>query len=161
MVALISLRSLSGPNGKYDISCSPTTLANDQPAQGRVYHRPSMFAALFLVLAPTLVAAAAGQYRILHRVFGPGVPEQNFIPRATLDSTSLQLIPVPGAQDSLAQFYLDVNGNKEALYQIALQAAPDGDEFDPTGERLDISTVKLVRCPYSRVVLLLTNHEFS
>ncbi|KAL5527414.1 hypothetical protein ACEPAG_6205 [Sanghuangporus baumii] len=106
-----------------------------------------MFSALLLVLVPTFVAAVDSQFRVLHRVYGPGVPEQPFILRATLDTTSLQLLPAPEVQDSLAQFYNDVKGNSAALYQIALQTVPAGEEFDPVGERLGISAVKACHIP--------------
>ena len=100
--------------------------------------------ALFGLLLPLLANADDAQLRLLHRIYGPGVPELPFSLRATLDQSTLQLTPAPHLQDTLAQFYNDVKGNKDALYQIAFQALPDDTRPDVAADRLDISSVKAV-----------------
>ena len=97
-----------------------------------------------LFIAPLLVFAAAnedaGTYTILHRTFGPGVSEQQFLPRATLDVATLQLTPIPGETDEFERIYEASRGFESAMYQLALM----GPDEDPLGERLDISSVKAV-----------------
>ena len=95
-----------------------------------------------LLILPLCVVAASneGTYTLLHRAFGPGVSEQQFVPRATLDVSTLQLTPIDGVQDELGRIYDSAKGFDSGLYQLALL----GPDEDPLGERLEISSVKAV-----------------
>lgn len=99
---------------------------------------------LLFFLASLLGLAAAtdnaGTYTLLHRTFGPGVSEQQFFPRATLDVATLQITPIPGSTDEFETIYEASKGFDGALYQLALR----GPDADPLGERMDISSVKAV-----------------
>ena len=98
---------------------------------------------ILVSILPVLAAAADDDntYKILHRVFGPGVPERPFSLRATLDPKSLQLTPASGYQDDLRQIYSDAREHTSALYQVAFHTP----EPDLAGDRLSISAVKAVR----------------
>lgn len=103
---------------------------------------------LLLALAPLLVVADDAQLRLLHRSFGPHVPEQPFTLRGTIDTSTLQYTPAPQLQPALAQLYADLAEHVDsALYQLALQTAPAGSPDELSGDRLDISSVKAVRVP--------------
>lgn len=100
---------------------------------------------LVAIISPLLVAAIENdnEYRILHRVYGPGVPERPFSIRATLDPKSLQLDPAPQYLDDLGQFYSDARQSSSALYQVALHTP----ESILAGDRLSISSVKACHIP--------------
>ena len=105
---------------------------------------PILVSILPVFVLPLLAAAADDDdstYKILHRVFGPGVPERPFSLRATLDPKSHQLTPASGYQDDLRQIYSDAREHTSALYQVAFHTP----EPDLAGDRLSISSVKAVR----------------
>ncbi|KAI0375691.1 hypothetical protein BV20DRAFT_904344, partial [Pilatotrama ljubarskyi] len=107
---------------------------------------------LLLLLLPALLllAQAAPQLRLKHRIFHPSLPAAPFDDRATLllsgsgPSAEARLVPSETLADDLLVYTRAAEGLKDALYQVALEHPADTQQ-----SQWAISSVLACHLPYS------------